>query len=65
MRPWVLLTLISCGRSAYESEVVEQICAKVVSCSTYGWSDQSECEDAWIDNDDYGTECAYNNPYLT
>ncbi len=64
MRLWGLLLLIACGQGEREREAVAEICTTAVSCNSYGWSDQSECEGGWIDNDDYGTECAYNGPYL-
>ena len=64
MRPWALLFLIACDVKSRNSETIEKICTQVVACETYGWDDQAECEDAWIDNSDYGTECAYDANYL-
>jgi len=65
MRPLALLFLISCLGKPGNSDSVEQICNQVVECNTYGWSDQSECENGWIDNPDFGTECAYESQYLS
>jgi hypothetical protein len=65
MRAWALLLLVSCDGNSSKSETVAEICTQVVQCGTYGWSDQAECETAWIDNSDYGTECAYDAQYFT
>ena len=64
MRPWMLLILMACDSKAEKSAPIEQICTQVVECGTYGWTSQSECESGWIDNPDYGTECAYDSQYL-
>lgn len=62
MGPWMLLLLSCNGR---RGEAVEEICEKVVSCDTYGWTSTSECQDGWLDSPEHGTECAYDSPYLS
>lgn len=46
------------------TETVETVCAKVFECGGWGWLDEDECVEGFLDNPDYSTDCADPAGYL-
>jgi len=44
---------------------LSSLCATVVDCETHGYDSQAQCEEGWLDNPEFGTQCAYDDDYLT
>ena len=59
------LVLLSCGvEQTNRNKDLSELCSTVVECGTNGYQSQSECEEGWLDNPEFGTQCAYDNQYL-
>jgi len=50
------------GSSAGKA-TVQQVCQRAMDCD-FGWADQATCEEGWIDNPDYQTECVSAHDYF-
>ncbi len=49
---------------ATSSETVETVCAKVLECGGWGWLDEAECVEGFLDNPEYATDCVDPAGYL-
>ena len=47
-----------------DCKTVTDVCTKVFECGGWGWADMAECEDGFIDNAAYSTECTDTDGYL-
>ena len=46
-------------------ETEATVCAKVFECGGWGWLDEDECVEGFLDNADYSTDCDDPDGYLT
>jgi len=45
-------------------ETIQSVCAKVFECGGWGWADEAECEEGFLDNPAYYTDCIDTYGYL-
>ncbi|MDP7114625.1 MAG: hypothetical protein QGH45_21810 [Myxococcota bacterium] len=46
------------------SETIETVCGKVLECGGWGWLDEAECVEGFLDNPEFATDCVNPDLYL-
>lgn len=49
---------------ATDCETIATVCDKVFECGGWGWTDEAECEEGFLGNPAYYTECDDEDGYL-
>lgn len=56
--------LSGCVTQTSDCETVATVCDKVFECGGWGWTDEAECEEGFLGNPTYYTECDDEAGYL-